>query len=91
MTHRKSSQFQSLRMQSELQQPSELRREIKRNLSSADELASHMGTGVRSEFGTVAAVGEEDPAANLFPVRTRNPLSNVIKGLRTGRHPWCVY
>ncbi|XP_036163987.1 coiled-coil domain-containing protein 189 isoform X2 [Myotis myotis] len=67
MTHRKSSQFQSLRMQSDPEQPSELRREIKRDLSSADELASHMGTGVRSEFGTVVAVEEEDPAANLFP------------------------
>ncbi|XP_059548234.1 cilia- and flagella-associated protein 119 [Myotis daubentonii] len=67
MTHRKSSQFQSLRMQSDLEQPSELRREIKRDLSSADELASRMGTGVRSEFGTVVAVEEEDPAANLFP------------------------
>lgn len=88
MTHRKSSQFQSLRMQSDPEQPSELRREIKRDLSSADELASRMGTGVRSEFGTVVAVEEEeDPAANLFPVRTSNPPSNVIKGLPTGRHP----
>ncbi|XP_070269687.1 cilia- and flagella-associated protein 119 [Myotis yumanensis] len=68
MTHRKSSQLQSPRMQLDLEQPSELRREIKRDLSSADELASRRGTGVRSEFGTVAAVEEEeDPAANLFP------------------------
>ncbi|EPQ17548.1 hypothetical protein D623_10014490 [Myotis brandtii] len=68
MTHRKSSQLQSPRMQPDLEQHSELRREIKRDLSSADELASRMGTGVRSEFGTVAAVEEEeDPAANLFP------------------------
>lgn len=87
MTHRKSSQLRSLRKQSELEQPSELRREINRDLSSAGELASRMGTGARSEFGTMVAVEEEDPAANLFPVRTSNPLSSVMKGLPTGRHP----
>lgn len=71
MTHRKSSQFQSLRTQSDLEQPSELRRESKKDRSSVDELASRLGIGVRSEYGTRASVEEdEDPAANLFPVRT---------------------
>ncbi|XP_054570446.1 cilia- and flagella-associated protein 119 isoform X2 [Eptesicus fuscus] len=68
MTHRKSSQFQSLRTQSDLEQPSELRREIKKDRSSVEELASRLGIGVRSEYGTRASVEEdEDPAANLFP------------------------
>lgn len=88
MTHRKSSQFQSLRTQSDLEQPSELRRESKKDRSSVDELASRLGIGVRPEYGTRASVEEdEDPAANLFPVRTSSPLVNVVKGLRTGRHP----
>ncbi|XP_036136105.1 coiled-coil domain-containing protein 189 isoform X1 [Molossus molossus] len=66
MIRRKSGQFQGLRMQPELQQPSELRRDPK-NISSVDKQATHTGTGVRTESGTAASVEEDDPAANLFP------------------------
>ncbi|OWK10945.1 CCDC189 [Cervus elaphus hippelaphus] len=66
MIRRKSSQFQGLKMQSELVQHYELRREPERDLSSLDELATRMGTGVRTESGTVASVDvDNDPAANL--------------------------
>ncbi|KAM7147421.1 cilia- and flagella-associated protein 119 isoform 2-T2 [Molossus nigricans] len=66
MIRRKSGQFQGLRMQPELQQPSELRRDPK-NISSVDKQPTHTGTGVRTESGTAASVEEDDPAANLFP------------------------
>lgn len=70
MIRRKTSQFQGLKMQSELVQHYELRREPERDISSLDELATRMGTGVRTESGTVASVDvDNDPAANLFPVR----------------------
>lgn len=71
MIRRKSGQFQGLRMQPELQQPSELRREPKKVLSSVDEQVTHMGTGVRTGSGTAASVEEDDRAANLFPVRAK--------------------
>ncbi|XP_067562232.1 cilia- and flagella-associated protein 119 isoform X2 [Pseudorca crassidens] len=68
MIRRKSSQFQGLKMQSELEQHYELRREPKKDLRSLDESATRMGTGVHSESGTVASVNaDEDPAADLFP------------------------
>uniref|UniRef100_A0A452ELH3 Cilia and flagella associated protein 119 n=1 Tax=Capra hircus TaxID=9925 RepID=A0A452ELH3_CAPHI len=71
MIRRKSSQLQGLKMQSELVQHYELRREPEKDLSSLDESATRMGTGVRAESGTVASVDVDiDPAANLFPVRT---------------------
>ena len=67
MIRRKSSQLQGLKMQSELVQHYELRREPEKDLSSLDESA----TRVRAESGTVASVDVDiDPAANLFPVRT---------------------
>lgn len=69
MIRQKSSLFQGLRMQSELVQPSELWREPE-DLSSVEESATLVGTGVRTELGTTALVGaDEDPAVNLFPVR----------------------
>uniref|UniRef100_A0A4X1TMB2 Cilia and flagella associated protein 119 n=1 Tax=Sus scrofa TaxID=9823 RepID=A0A4X1TMB2_PIG len=72
MIRRKSSQFRRLKRRSELDQHSELRREHEKDhekdLSSLDESAKRMGTGVRTESGTVASVdANEDPAANLFP------------------------
>ena len=71
MIRRKFSQFQGLKMQSELVQHYELRREPEKDLSSLDESATRMGTGVRTESGTVASVDvDNDPSANLFPVRT---------------------
>ena len=82
MIRRKSSQFQGLKMQSELEQHYELRREPKKDLRSLDESATRMGIGVHTESGTVASVNaDEDPAANLFPVRTgqSGPLMNVYK------------
>lgn len=67
MIRQKSSLFQGLRMQSELVQPSELWREPE-DLSSVEESATLVGTGVRTELGTTASVGaDEDPAVNLFP------------------------
>ncbi|XP_065748883.1 cilia- and flagella-associated protein 119 isoform X2 [Phocoena phocoena] len=74
MIRRKSSQFQGLKMQSELEQHYELRREPKKDLRSLDESATRMGTGVHTESGTVASVNaDEDPAADLFPPSLPQP------------------
>ncbi|XP_020757259.2 cilia- and flagella-associated protein 119 isoform X3 [Odocoileus virginianus] len=82
MIHRKSSQFQGLKMQSELVQHYELRREPERDLSSLDELATRMGTGVRTESGTVASMDvDNDPAANLFPPPLPQPRICIWKYL----------
>ncbi|XP_043311519.1 coiled-coil domain-containing protein 189 [Cervus elaphus] len=82
MIRRKSSQFQGLKMQSELVQHYELRREPERDLSSLDELATRMGTGVRTESGTVASVDvDNDPAANLFPPPLPQPRICIWKYL----------
>ncbi|XP_011376948.1 cilia- and flagella-associated protein 119 isoform X2 [Pteropus medius] len=68
MIRHKSSQFQRLRMPSELEQPCELRREPEEDLSSVDESATCMRTGLRTQSGTAVSVeADEDPAANLFP------------------------
>nr|XP_044602296.1 coiled-coil domain-containing protein 189 isoform X3 [Equus asinus] len=68
MIRQKSSQFLGLRMQSELEEPSEVRREPDKDLSSVDESATRMGTIVRTESGTAASLeADHDPAANLFP------------------------
>ncbi|XP_019676237.1 coiled-coil domain-containing protein 189 isoform X9 [Felis catus] len=67
MIRQKSSQFLGLKMQSELEQPSELQREPERELTSLDESVMRIATGVRPESGTAASVeADEDPAANLF-------------------------
>lgn len=82
MIRQKSSQFLGLRMQSELEEPSEVRREPDKDLSSVDESATRMGTIVRTESGTAASLeADHDPAANLFPVRAgqSGPLMNVCK------------
>lgn len=66
-------------MQSELEQPSELRREPE-DFCSGDESSTRMGTGVRTESETAASVeADEDLAANLFPVRAgqSGPLMNI--------------
>ncbi|XP_036916930.1 coiled-coil domain-containing protein 189 isoform X4 [Sturnira hondurensis] len=65
MIHQKSSQFQGLRSQSELEQLSKL--EPEKDLSSVDEPATREGTGMRTESGTAASEENEDPAASLFP------------------------
>ncbi|XP_024903981.1 coiled-coil domain-containing protein 189 isoform X2 [Pteropus alecto] len=68
MIRHKSSQFQRMRMPSELEQPCELRREPEEDLSSVDESATCMRTGLRTQSGTAVLVeADEDPAANLFP------------------------
>ncbi|XP_025776392.1 coiled-coil domain-containing protein 189 [Puma concolor] len=68
MIRQKSSQFLGLKMQSELEQSSELQREPERELTSLDESVMRVATGVRPESGTAASVeADEDPAANLFP------------------------
>lgn len=82
MIRHKSSQFQRLRMPSELEQPCELRREPEEDLSSVDESATCMRTGLRTQSGTAVSVeADEDPAANLFPVRAgqSGPLMNFYK------------
>ncbi|XP_059753442.1 cilia- and flagella-associated protein 119 isoform X3 [Balaenoptera ricei] len=82
MIRRKSSQFQGLKMQSELEQHYELRREPKKDLRSLDESATRMGTGVHTESGTAASVNaDEDPAANLFPPPLPQPRICIWKYL----------
>ncbi|XP_024599964.1 coiled-coil domain-containing protein 189 isoform X5 [Neophocaena asiaeorientalis asiaeorientalis] len=82
MIRRKSSQFQGLKMQSELEQHYELRREPKKDLRSLDESATRMGTGVHTESGTVASVNaDEDPAADLFPPSLPQPRICIWKYL----------
>ncbi|XP_046310410.1 cilia- and flagella-associated protein 119 isoform X1 [Marmota monax] len=69
MTSLKSSQYLGVKVQSELEQPSELRRELEKDLSSADGSAM-MGTGVRTDSATLGSASmeaEDDPGANLFP------------------------
>lgn len=82
MIRQKSSQFMALKIQSELEQPSELQREPQEDLSSVDGSVTRMVTGVRTESRTAASIeADEDPAANLFPVRMgqSGPLMNVYK------------
>ncbi|XP_027965888.1 coiled-coil domain-containing protein 189 isoform X1 [Eumetopias jubatus] len=68
MIRQKSSQFMALKIQSELEQPSELQREPREDLSSVDGSVTRMVTGVRTESRTAASIeADEDPAANLFP------------------------
>ncbi|XP_033282091.1 cilia- and flagella-associated protein 119 isoform X3 [Orcinus orca] len=82
MIRRKSSQFQGLKMQSELEQHYELRREPKKDLRSLDESATRMGTGVHTESGTVASVNADaDPAADLFPPPLPQPRICIWKYL----------
>uniref|UniRef100_A0A8C6DPD6 Cilia and flagella associated protein 119 n=1 Tax=Moschus moschiferus TaxID=68415 RepID=A0A8C6DPD6_MOSMO len=80
MIRRKSSQFQGLKMQSELVQHYELRREPEKDLSSLDESATRMGAGVRTESGAVASV-DVDPAASLFPPPLPHPRICIWKYL----------
>lgn len=92
MIRQKSSQFMGLKMQSEFEQPSELQRELEKDLSSMEESVTRIATGVRTESGTAAGTAasvaaDEDPAANLFPVRAgqSGPLM-FVEGL-PGRVP----
>ncbi|XP_066869693.1 cilia- and flagella-associated protein 119 isoform X5 [Kogia breviceps] len=82
MIRRKSSQFQGLKRQAELEQHYDLRREPKKDLRSLDESATRMGTGVHTESGTLASVNaDEDPAANLFPPPLPQPRICIWKYL----------
>nr|XP_023414726.1 coiled-coil domain-containing protein 189 isoform X4 [Loxodonta africana] len=68
MIRQKSSQWLGLRLQSELEPPSELQREPEKDFSSVRESATRMGTGVQTESGTVASMEvDDDPGAGLFP------------------------
>ncbi|KAM9210868.1 cilia- and flagella-associated protein 119 isoform 2-T2 [Dugong dugon] len=68
MIRQKSSQWLGLRMQSELELPSEVQREPEKDFSSVGESATRMGMGVRTESGTATSVGvDDDPGASLFP------------------------
>uniref|UniRef100_A0A8D2E1K2 Cilia and flagella associated protein 119 n=1 Tax=Sciurus vulgaris TaxID=55149 RepID=A0A8D2E1K2_SCIVU len=65
----KSSPYLGVKVQSELEQPSELRREPEKDISSVNGSAM-MGTGVRSDsapVGSACMEADEDPGANLFP------------------------
>ncbi|KAF7466220.1 Hypothetical predicted protein [Marmota monax] len=91
MTSLKSSQYLGVKVQSELEQPSELRRELEKDLSSADGSAM-MGTGVRTDSATLGSASmeaEDDPGANLFPVRVgqSGPLTNMYKWFSHGASP----
>lgn len=91
MTSRKSSQYLGVKVQSELEQPSELRRELEKDLSSVDGSAM-MGTGVRTDsapVGSASMEADEDPGANLFPVRVgqSGPLTNICKWFSHGASP----
>lgn len=82
MIRQKSSQFLGPKMRSELKQPSALQQEPERDLTSVNASVMRMVTGMRTDSGTAASVeADEDPAANLFPVRAgqSGPLMNVCK------------
>uniref|UniRef100_A0A8C3VYB0 Cilia and flagella associated protein 119 n=1 Tax=Catagonus wagneri TaxID=51154 RepID=A0A8C3VYB0_9CETA len=82
MIRQKSSQFQGLTRRSEPDQHSKLRREPEKDLTSLDESAKRMGTGVRTESRTVTSVeADEDPAANLFPPPLPQPRICIWKYL----------
>ncbi|XP_010970750.2 cilia- and flagella-associated protein 119 [Camelus bactrianus] len=82
MIRQKSIQLQGLKMQSEIEQHSELRREPEKDLCSLDDSAMRMRTSVRTELGTVASVdADEDPAANLFPPPLPHPRICIWKYL----------
>ncbi|KAK2498268.1 hypothetical protein MC885_005856 [Smutsia gigantea] len=84
MIRQKSSQFLGLRIQSELQEASDLRREPEKDLSSVNESTTPTGTGVRTESGTAASVEEdEDPAANLFPYLDIHSMHRLEKTATT--------
>lgn len=87
----KSSPYLGVKVQSELEQPSELRREPEKDISSVNGSAM-MGTGVRSDsapVGSACMEADEDPGANLFPVRVgqSGPLTSIYKWFSHGASP----
>ncbi|XP_055154811.1 cilia- and flagella-associated protein 119 isoform X2 [Symphalangus syndactylus] len=72
MLNRKTSHFLGMRVQSELEHLSELRREAGKDRSSVRGLAARTRASVRTQSTTTAAAAaaakaDEDPGANLFP------------------------
>ncbi|XP_004479447.1 cilia- and flagella-associated protein 119 isoform X2 [Dasypus novemcinctus] len=67
MIRQKSTQRLGPRMPSELELPSQLRREPEKDLNSAGGSPAREGTEARTESGTASVAADEDPAANLFP------------------------
>lgn len=91
MNSHTSNQYLGVKVQSELEQPSELRRELEKDLSSVDGSAM-MGTAVRTDSATVGSASmeaDEDPGANLFPVRVGQSgrLKNIYKWFSHGASP----
>ncbi|XP_037670492.1 coiled-coil domain-containing protein 189 [Choloepus didactylus] len=66
MIPQRSTQRLGLRMPSELELPSELRREPEKDFSSVGESAARVGTDTRTESVTASVEADEDPTANLF-------------------------
>ncbi|PNJ33570.1 CCDC189 isoform 12 [Pongo abelii] len=71
MLNRKTSHFLGMRVQSELEHLSELRREAGKDRSSVRGSAARTRASVRTQSTTTtaaaAAKADEDPGANLFP------------------------
>ncbi|XP_047290820.1 cilia- and flagella-associated protein 119 isoform X6 [Homo sapiens] len=68
MLNRKTSHFLGMRVQSELEHLSELRREAGKDRSSVHGSAARTRASVRTQWTTAAAAkADEDPGANLFP------------------------
>uniref|UniRef100_A0A8C8Z136 Cilia and flagella associated protein 119 n=1 Tax=Prolemur simus TaxID=1328070 RepID=A0A8C8Z136_PROSS len=83
MISQRTSQCLRVSVQVEPEQRSELRREPGK-VSSVCGPAPRTGTSVRTESATAASASgemDEDPGANLFPVRTgqTGPLMNIYK------------
>ncbi|KAK2097893.1 hypothetical protein P7K49_023344 [Saguinus oedipus] len=85
MLNRKASHFLGMRVQSELQHLSELRREAGKDRRSVRGSAARTQANMRNQStaaaAAVAAKADEDPGANLFPVRAgqSGPLVNIYK------------
>lgn len=82
MLNRKTSHFLGMRVQSELEHLSELRREAGKDRISARGSAARTRASVRTQSTAAAAAkADEDPGANLFPVRAgqSGPLVNIYK------------
>ncbi|XP_009428913.2 cilia- and flagella-associated protein 119 isoform X1 [Pan troglodytes] len=69
MLNRKTSHFLGMRVQSELEHLSELRREAGKDRSSVHGSAARTRASVRTQWTTAAAAtkADEGPGANLFP------------------------
>ncbi|XP_076997329.1 cilia- and flagella-associated protein 119 isoform X5 [Tamandua tetradactyla] len=77
MLPKKSTQRLGLRMPSEFELPSELWREPEKDFSSVGESAPRVRTDTRTESRTASVEVDEDPAANLFPVKPPLPKPRI--------------